>query len=118
MTSVRVSWAGLLETSVCADFIKVLLRPLMFWLLLFINYIDSLSPPPPQVKHWRGMDINDWHMSDKLTVDTTSFIVMNLVPNIPFYFQVHIYTRLRTFDINNVSIEYKISLLLWHTLIR
>ena len=45
MTSVRVSWAGLLETSVCADFIKVLLIPLMFWLLLFINYIDSLPPP-------------------------------------------------------------------------
>ena len=70
------------------------------------------------MKHWRGMDINDWHMSDKLTVDTTSFIVKNLVPNIPFYFQVHIFNRLRTFDINNVSIEYKISLLLWHTLIR
>jgi len=62
MTSVRVSWAGLLETSVCADFIKV--------------------------KHWRGMDINDWYLSEQLTVDTTSFIVKNLVPNIPFYFQV------------------------------
>ena len=32
MTSVRVSWAGLLETSVCADFIKVTPQLLMFWL--------------------------------------------------------------------------------------
>ena len=35
MTSVRVSWAGLLETSVCADFLKVLFLSLMFWLLYF-----------------------------------------------------------------------------------
>lgn len=62
MTSVRVSWAGLLETAVCADWLKV--------------------------KHWRGMDINNWHMSDKLSVETTSYIVKNLVPNIPFTFQV------------------------------
>ena len=32
MTSVRVSWAGLLETSVCADFIKVTPQLLIFWL--------------------------------------------------------------------------------------
>jgi len=62
MTSVRVSWAGLLETSVCADFLKV--------------------------KHWRGMNIDKWWMSDQLTVDTTSYIVRNLVPNVPYTFQV------------------------------
>jgi len=62
MTSVRVSWAGLLETSVCADFIKV--------------------------KHWRGMNIDNWWMSDQLTVDTHSYIVKNLVPNVPYTFQV------------------------------
>jgi len=62
ITSVRVSWAGLLETSVCADFIKV--------------------------KHWRGMNIDNWRMSDQLSVDTHSYIVKNLVPNVPYTFQV------------------------------
>ena len=34
------------------------------------------------------MDDYSWHMSDKLTVDTNSYIVKNLVPNVPFTFQV------------------------------
>ena len=51
MTSVRVSWAGLLETSVCADFIKVLFQPLMFWLL---PSLITLVVFPGEALAWDG----------------------------------------------------------------
>ena len=56
------------------------------------------------------MDNNNWHLSDKLTVSTTSYIVKNLVPNVPYTFQVlfaPIYLCL-----HHVSIECKILVLL------
>merc|ERR1719341_1198143 len=34
------------------------------------------------------MESGNWHLSDKLRVDTTSYIVKNLVPNVPYSFQV------------------------------
>ena len=50
-----------------------------------INYIDSMFF---QVKYWRGMESGNWHLSGKLRVDTTSYIVKDLVPNVPYAFQV------------------------------
>ena len=52
------------------------------------SYLWSTTALFFQVKHWRGMNIDKWWMSDQLTVDTTSYIVTNLVPNVPYTFQV------------------------------
>ena len=62
LTSVRVSWAGLLERSDCAD---------------------SLI-----VKHFKGDNTNDFSMSDPLTVETNSFIVKDVVPRQLYTYQV------------------------------
>jgi len=62
LTSVRVSWAGLLERSDCAD---------------------SLI-----VKHFKGDNTNDFMMSDPLDTATNSYIVRDVVPNQMYTYQV------------------------------
>jgi len=62
LTSVRVSWAGLLERSDCAD---------------------SLI-----VKHFKGDNTNDFMMSDPLDTETNSYIVRDVVPNQMYTYQV------------------------------
>ena len=56
------------------------------------------------------MDLNNWHLSDKLTVDTTSYIVKNLVPNVPYNYQV-LFTPIFLHH-HHVSIECQILVLL------
>ena len=108
MTSVRVSWAGLLEksTSVCADFVKVM--PQSFCLdldCIMLNLggdtysLPFYNPKAPsgliiQVKYWPGSNINQWKMSDKLDKSVTSYIVTNLPPHTPYTFQVNVFNVL------------------------
>jgi len=61
MTSVRVSWSGLVTRSECAD-----------------QYI---------VKSWLARNPNDYQMSDLLPTTQLSFIVTDLVPNQDYVFQ-------------------------------
>ena len=105
MTSVRVSWAGLLEksTSVCADFVKVMsqsfcldLDCIMLNLRGDTNLFLHYNPKFPsslniQVKYWPGSNINQWKMSDKLDKSVTSYIVTNLPPLTPYTFQVNVF---------------------------
>ena len=62
LTSVRVSWAGLLESQECADSIIV--------------------------KHYKGDFTSDFFMSDPLDVGTNSYIVRDIVPLQPYTYQV------------------------------
>jgi len=61
MTSVQVSWSGLVTRSECAD-----------------QYI---------VKSWLARNPNDYQMSDLLPTTQLSFIVTDLVPNQDYVFQ-------------------------------
>ena len=105
MTSVRVSWAGLLEksTSVCADFVKVMPQSFCDDLdCIMLNLggdtysLPFYNPQFPsgliiQVKYWPGNNINQWKMSDKLDKSVTSYIVTNLPPHTPYTFQVNVF---------------------------
>merc|ERR1711990_1165298 len=62
LTSVRVSWPGLLQRADCADSLLV--------------------------KFYKGENTNDFGMSDTLSVTTNSYIVRDVVPNLPYTFQV------------------------------
>jgi len=62
LTSVRVSWSGLLQQSECADNILV--------------------------KHYRGFNSNEYGLSDPLVVKATSYVVHDLTPNIEYTYQV------------------------------
>jgi len=62
LTSVRVSWHGLLEQGDCADNILV--------------------------KHYRGIDSNNYEISDPLVTSVTSYIVHDLTPNQEYTYQV------------------------------
>jgi len=62
LTSVRVSWHGLLQREDCADSLLV--------------------------KFYKGENTNDFGMSDTLSVTTNSYIVRDVVPNLPYTFQV------------------------------
>merc|ERR1712012_168043 len=62
LTSVRVSWAGKLEQAECAD-----------------NII---------VKHYKGINSNDYHLSEPLPTEVTSYVVLDLTPNIEYTYQV------------------------------
>ena len=62
LTSVRVSWDGLVTRSDCAD-----------------QFI---------VKSWLARNPNDYKMSDLLPTSQYSFIVTDLVPNQDYVFQV------------------------------
>jgi len=62
LTSVRVSWAGLLERADCADSMLV--------------------------KHYKGDNTNDFSMSDPLSVTTNSYIVRDVVPLQSYTYQV------------------------------
>ena len=58
----RVSWAGLLQQAECADNILV--------------------------KHYRGIDSNNYKMSDILDKEVTSYIVHDLTPDAEYTYQV------------------------------
>ena len=58
----RVSWAGLLTRSDCADKIRI--------------------------KYWKTYSPNDYKMSEKLSVETHSFLVEKLDKYIEYTFQV------------------------------
>merc|ERR1712226_1000588 len=62
LTSVRVSWAGKLEQAECAD-----------------NII---------VKHYKGINSNDYHLSEPLPTEVTSYVVLDLTPNLEYTYQV------------------------------
>jgi len=62
LTSVRVSWHGLLQREDCADSLLV--------------------------KFYKGDNTNDFGMSDTLSVNTNSYIVRDIVPNLQYTFQV------------------------------
>jgi len=62
LTSVRVSWSGLLQQPECADNILV--------------------------KHYRGFNSNEYGLSDPLVVQATSYVVHDLTPNTEYTFQV------------------------------
>jgi len=62
LTSVRVSWAGTLEEAECAD-----------------NII---------VKHFKGINSNDYHLSEPLPTEVTSYVVLDLTPNQEYTYQV------------------------------
>merc|ERR1719384_247077 len=62
LTSVRVSWAGKLEQAECAD-----------------NII---------VKHYKGINSNDYHLSEPLPIEVTSYVVLDLTPNLEYTYQV------------------------------
>jgi len=62
LTSVRVSWHGLLKREDCADSMIV--------------------------KSYRGTNTADYQMSDPMSVSTNSFIVKNLTPNQMYTYQV------------------------------
>ena len=76
LTSVRVSWPGLLKNVECADSMII--------------------------KHFKGDDTNDYDMSEILSVSTNSFIVRDLVPNQPYSFQVSLDRETRTKSIECV----------------
>ena len=69
LTSVRVSWAGLLERADCADSMLV--------------------------KHYKGDNTNDFSMSDPLSVTTNSYIVRDVVPLQSYTYQVELQTKVR-----------------------
>jgi len=62
LTSVRISWPGLLKNIQCTD-----------------NMI---------IKYFKADNTNDYQMSEMFSVNTNSFIVRDLVPNQPYTFQV------------------------------
>lgn len=62
LTSVRVSWHGLLKREDCADSIII--------------------------KYYRGTNTGDYGMSEPQKVSTNSFIVLNLQPNQAYTYQV------------------------------
>ena len=62
LTSVRVSWHGLLQRQDCADNILV--------------------------KHFRGSTTSDYKISELLSVGTNSLILAGLNPNQPYTYQV------------------------------
>lgn len=62
LTSVRVSWHGLLQRQDCADNILV--------------------------KHFRGSTTSDYKISELLSVETNSLILAGLNPNQPYTYQV------------------------------
>jgi len=62
LTSVRVSWAGKLEQAECAD-----------------NII---------VKHYKGINSNDYYLSEPLPTEVTSYVVLDLTPNLEYTYQV------------------------------
>jgi len=62
LTSVRVSWRGLLQREDCADSLLV--------------------------KYYKRDNTNDFGMSNELSVSTNSYIIRDVVPNIPYTFQV------------------------------
>jgi len=62
LTSVRVSWHGLLQQAGCAD-----------------NLL---------VKHYRGIDSSNYKMSEPLLASVTSYVVHDLVPNAQYTYQV------------------------------
>jgi len=62
LTSVRVSWAGLLELADCADNILV--------------------------KHYKGVYSSQYKLSDPLSIEATSYIVHDLSPNLEYTYQV------------------------------
>merc|ERR1711902_326770 len=62
LTCVRVSWHGLLQREDCADSLLV--------------------------KFYKGDNTNDFGMSDTLSVNTNSYIVRDIVPNLQYTFQV------------------------------
>jgi hypothetical protein len=62
LTSARVSWAGKLEQAECAD-----------------NII---------VKHYKGINSNDYHLSEPLPTEVTSYVVLDLTPNLEYTYQV------------------------------
>ena len=64
LTSVRVSWRGLLQREDCADSLLV--------------------------KYYKRDNTNDFGMSNELSVSTNSYIIRDVVPNIPYTFQVSI----------------------------
>ena len=68
LTSVRVSWEGLVTRIDCAD-----------------QFI---------VKSWNARNPNDYQMSDLLPVTQFSYTVTDLVPNQNYVFQVHQKTTL------------------------
>jgi len=62
LTSVRVSWAGRLEQAECAD-----------------NII---------VKHYKGINSNDYYLSEPLPTEVTSYVALDLTPNLEYTYQV------------------------------
>jgi len=62
LTSVRVSWHGLLKRDDCADSIII--------------------------KNYKGTNTADYHMSDPQSVSTNSYIVTNLTPSQEYTYQV------------------------------
>jgi len=62
LTSARVSWAGKLEQAECAD-----------------NII---------VKHYKGINSNDYQLSEPLPIEVTSYVVLDLTPNLEYTYQV------------------------------
>jgi len=62
LTSTRVSWAGKLEQAECAD-----------------NII---------VKHYKGINSNDYQLSEPLPIEVTSYVVLDLTPNLEYTYQV------------------------------
>jgi len=62
LTSVRVSWHGLLQEAQCADNIMV--------------------------KHFKGINSNDYKISDPLDVSVNTYIVHDLSPNQEYTYQV------------------------------
>lgn len=62
LTSVRVSWHGLLQQSQCADNILV--------------------------KHYKGIQSNDYQISDPLDVTVNTYIVHDISPNQEYTYQV------------------------------
>jgi len=62
LTSVRVSWPGILQREDCADSILI--------------------------KFYKGDNTNDFGMSEPLNVTTNTYIVRDVVPNLPYTFQV------------------------------
>ena len=67
LTSVRVSWEGLVTRIDCAD-----------------QFI---------VKSWNARNPNDYQMSDLLPVTQFSYTVTDLVPNQNYVFQVTLYQK-------------------------
>ena len=62
LTSVRMSWAGLLGNARCANKIRI--------------------------KYWKTFSPNDYKMSEKLLVETNSYLIKNIDKYIEYDFQV------------------------------